>query len=83
MRIHEFGDKSKPVILLLPGTMCYWKGNFGGVIDDLSRDFLVGCVAYTGLMKEILRAIHLFLMSWTKSRTTKICYLVCSSSICV
>lgn len=48
MRIYEFGDKSKPVILLLPGTMCYWKGNFGGVIDDLSRDFLVRCVAYTG-----------------------------------
>ena len=23
MTIHEFGDPSKPVILLLPGTMCY------------------------------------------------------------
>lgn len=48
MHIHEFGDKKKPVILLLPGTMCYWKGNFGGVIDELSKDFLVAVVAYTG-----------------------------------
>ena len=48
MKIHEFGDKSNPVILLLSGTMCYWKGNFGGVIDELSRDFLVAAVAYTG-----------------------------------
>ena len=48
MHIHEFGDSSNPVILLLPGTMCYWKGNFGGVIENLSHDFLVACVAYTG-----------------------------------
>jgi len=48
MHIYEFGDRDKPVILLLPGTMCYWKGNFGGVIDTLSKDFLVAAVAYTG-----------------------------------
>lgn len=48
MKIHEFGDKNQPVILLLPGTMCYWKGNFGGVIDNLSKDFRVAVVAYTG-----------------------------------
>ena len=48
MHIYEFGDKDKPVILLLPGTMCYWRGNFGGVIDTLSEDFLVAVVAYTG-----------------------------------
>ncbi len=48
MKIHEFGDKSNPVILLLPGTMCYWKGNFGGVIDEVSKHFLVAAVAYTG-----------------------------------
>lgn len=41
MTIHEFGKKEKPVLLLLPGTMCHWKGNFDG-------DFLVSCVAYTG-----------------------------------
>lgn len=48
MTIHEFGDPSKPVILLLPGTMCYWKGNFGGVIDELSKDFHVAVASYTG-----------------------------------
>ena len=48
MKIHEFGDKTNPVLLLLPGTMCYWKGNFGGVIDTLFKDFLVAVVAYTG-----------------------------------
>lgn len=48
MKIHEFGDKNKPVILLLSGTMCYWRGNFGKVINNLSKDFLVAAVAYTG-----------------------------------
>lgn len=48
MKIHEFGDRKNPVLLLLPGTMCYWKGNFGGVMDCLSRDFLVAAVSYTG-----------------------------------
>ena len=48
MKVHEFGDKSNPVILLLPGTMCYWKGNFGNVIDNLKEDFYVAAVAYTG-----------------------------------
>lgn len=48
MTVHEFGNKDNPVLLLLPGTMCYWKGNFGGVIDSLAEDFRVACVAYTG-----------------------------------
>ena len=48
MKVHEFGAKENPVILLLPGTMCYWKGNFGSVIDELAQDFLVAVVAYTG-----------------------------------
>lgn len=48
MTIHEFGNKNNPVIMLLPGTMCYWKGNFGNVIDELSKKFLVAVVAYTG-----------------------------------
>ena len=48
MTVHEFGNKDNPVILLLPGTMCYWKGNFGGVIDELAKDFFVAAVAYTG-----------------------------------
>lgn len=41
MKLHEFGDKSNPVILLMPGTMCYWKGNFDGAIETLSKDFFV------------------------------------------
>lgn len=48
MTIHEMGNKDNPVILLLPGTMCYWKGNFGNVMEKLSEDFLVAAVAYTG-----------------------------------
>lgn len=48
MKIYEFGDKKNPVLLLLPGTMCYWKGNFGAVIENLAKDFLVAAVAYTG-----------------------------------
>jgi len=48
MRIHEFGNREHPVILLLPGTICYWKGNFGKVIDNLARDFYVAAAAYTG-----------------------------------
>lgn len=52
MTVHEFGDKEKPVIMLFPGTMCYWKGNFGGVIDELKKAFLVAAVAYTGFDEE-------------------------------
>ena len=48
MTVHEFGDKSSPVLMLFPGTMCYWKGNFGHVIDRLAEKFLVAAVAYTG-----------------------------------
>ena len=48
MTVHEFGDKAKPVLMLFPGTMCYWKANFSGVLDELSRHFLVAVVAYTG-----------------------------------
>ena len=28
--------------------MCYWKGNFGKVIDNLARDSYVAAAAYTG-----------------------------------
>ena len=48
MTVHEFGDKHNPVLMLFPGTMCYWKGNFGHVIDRLAEKFLVAAVAYTG-----------------------------------
>ena len=28
MTVYEFGDETKPAIMLLPGTCCYWKTNF-------------------------------------------------------
>ncbi len=48
MKTYEFGDKNNPVILLLPGTCCHWKNNFGGVIPLLERNFYVVCVSYDG-----------------------------------
>ena len=48
MRVYEFGNKENPDFLLLPGSICYWKGNFGKVIENLARDFYVTAVAYTG-----------------------------------
>ena len=48
MRVYTFGDQSKPVILLLPGTCCHWKANFGEVIPLLESDYHVACVSYDG-----------------------------------
>ena len=48
MKIYEFGDKAKPALLLLPGTCCHWKGNFGHVIPLLEEDFHVLCASYDG-----------------------------------
>ena len=48
MIFYEFGDKNAPVILLLPGTCCHWKRNFGEVIPLLAPDFHVVCVSYDG-----------------------------------
>ncbi len=48
MKIYTFGKEDAPVILLLPGTCCHWKGNFGHVIPLLETDFRVLCVSYDG-----------------------------------
>ena len=48
MKVYEFGADTAPVILLLPGTCCHWKSNFGQVIPLLQRDFRVLCVSYDG-----------------------------------
>ena len=48
MRCYEFGEKTAPVILLLPGTCCHWKLNFGEVIPLLMAYFRVVCVSYDG-----------------------------------
>jgi pimeloyl-ACP methyl ester carboxylesterase len=48
MKFYTFGNRHNPVILLLPGTCCHWKRNFGGVIPLLEPDFYVVCVSYDG-----------------------------------
>ncbi len=48
MVIHEFGNSNNPIILLLPGTCCYWKANFKNVLNQLQEYFYVGIVAYSG-----------------------------------
>ena len=48
MKIYTFGEKDAPVILLLPGTCCHWKSNFGHVIPLLQTDYRVLCVSYDG-----------------------------------
>ena len=48
MKVYAFGDSGKPTLLLLPGTCCHWKSNFGHVIPLLQDDFRVLCVSYDG-----------------------------------
>ena len=38
MKVYEFGEQGKPVLMLLPGTGCYWRSNFGKVIEPLAGD---------------------------------------------
>lgn len=47
MKIYEFGDKNKPSIMLFPGTCCYWKTNFGHVLDGLQEHFHTLVVSYS------------------------------------
>ena len=48
MKIYTFGAENAPVLLLLPGTCCHWKSNFGAVIPLLADSFRVLCVSYDG-----------------------------------
>jgi len=48
MKIYTFGAENAPVLLLLPGTCCHWKSNFGAVIPLLADSFRVLCVSYNG-----------------------------------
>ncbi len=48
MKIYRFGNQEKPATLLLPGTYCHWKLNFGEVIPLLEKDFHLLCVSYDG-----------------------------------
>lgn len=47
MTVYEFGDETKPAIMLLPRT-CYWKTNFGEVIPLLQEKFRVYVISYDG-----------------------------------
>ena len=48
MKVYSFGGENAPVILLLPGTCCHWKGNFEKVIPLLADSYRVLCVSYDG-----------------------------------
>ena len=48
MKFYTFGKKEKPAILLLPGTCCHWKANFGEVVPLLEPTFYVVCASYDG-----------------------------------
>ena len=39
MKVYTFGDNTKPVMMLFPGTCCYWKNNFGHVIEGIKEYF--------------------------------------------
>ena len=51
MKVYTFGDPGAPTILLLPGTCCHWKSNFGAVIPHLQASYRVLCVSYDGFDK--------------------------------
>lgn len=48
MKIYEFWPENAPVIMLLPGTCCHWRSNFGRVIPLLAQELHVLCVSYDG-----------------------------------
>ncbi len=48
MKVYEFGSWDAPVLLLLPGTCCHWRRNFGHVIPLLKELFHVVCISYDG-----------------------------------
>ena len=65
MKIYTFGAEDAPVLLLLPGTCCHWKSNFGAVIPLLADSFRVLCVGYDGfyytepsVLRKVMAAIR-------------------------
>lgn len=48
MKVYAFGDTDKPSIMLFPGTCCYWKSNFGHVLDHLQQHFYTLVASYSG-----------------------------------
>ena len=47
MTVYEFGNETKPAIMLLPGTCC-WKTIFCEVIPLLQEKFRVCVASYDG-----------------------------------
>ena len=41
MKVYEVGEQGKPVLMLFPGTGCYWRSNFGKVIEPLAENFVI------------------------------------------
>ena len=59
MKVYAFGAQEAPAVLLLPGTCCHWKGNFGQVIiheQDLQHEELLAChpQEWAALVKRII-----------------------------
>lgn len=48
MKVYSFGEEGRPSFLLLPGTCCHWKGNFGRVLPLLQENYRVHCINYDG-----------------------------------
>lgn len=48
MKAYTIRDHTKPVMMLFPRTCCYWKNNFGHVIEGLKEYFYVAIVSYSG-----------------------------------
>lgn len=48
MQFEEFGLENEKTMLLLPGTSCTWKINFGNVVERLQEKYHLICVNYDG-----------------------------------
>ena len=58
MKVYEVGEQGKPVLMLLPGTGCYWRSNFGKVIEPLAETFRWRASLTTGLTRRNRRSFH-------------------------
>ena len=63
MKFYTFGVEGKPVILLLPGTCCHWKLNFGGHICAAYGCSLGGSFVGLLVQRKRIRIDHAILGS--------------------
>lgn len=73
MKVYSFGAENAPAILLLPGTCCHWRGNFGRVIPLLSDRYRVLCVSYDGFDETEHTASAMNGTLQTQSFTSRTC----------